>query len=863
MCREAQYTTWKTKVIPALVQPYMALRFETKCGRTPSVIKSSPLLGRQHRPCSCGRRKKRIPVEVAFWDHIERVYVTYCLCHPASETLIKMGLFGCAPIEPSMAFDVNLLDLISTNMTFLAPNVGGWSITLETFWRERGYSLGQRERVRRRFSNALHWYTVLLEAVNKCVVDSIRPPVLLYSLPSVPAGASIVPATEEGDMKPIDVVDDESNCGDRGKRRHEEDQEAHPRSKRRRHSLSQASDTNHVPIPVSNQKAPPSLGAPPPMAGSSSTHVKSEQNHQPPSRPLDHLRKACPLCFGGDPKASPGNGDPNVIVCPDANFTQKCMKPKYDDPALQHPLSHFLPQEEIAEMERQVEERRNTKGKKAAAELLREMLKPLLPDDVLDECERSFIAAQEATAKASGKYYVDTGLMALVCRHDRLLWIVNLTTPGEKQFYAFALINRLFREIPSHWRVGLLYDIGCQLERSMVKHGILSEYYTRLIFAVLVFHAFGHQWVCQLLYHPRKHTAFGLSDGEGCERFWSSIRRLIPSLRISGRYRRRWVLDRQFMANKQDSFRLLGLWIRRKWKACDKKEKEAKKILDAQGIEAETVRVEWAAQVKAQTAKLTRQTKSAGDEAIDRVLELRHDRDELQQRMATLQRELETTDAALTETRAALAEDVLATRERLDALTRRMQAAERSLGVSGRTKLEKLKGNEFLRFRMNAKALKSRIRAKVISQKFERSCLERVYRHQVSRDKDHSQTKGLLKRGHQAISKLVSKFNAIVDLMKVAKRKGRAPPNIRLPVPLQTKKIFHLDIDDNIWDEDGLLEVESIDPPGWLANQAIRDAIPALLECDRVAEERTRLLMEEKALVYWLKEEKKTILDAF
>ena len=28
----------------------------------------------------------------------------------------------------------------------------------------------------------------------------------------------------------------------------------------------------------------------------------------------------------------------------------------------------------------------------------------------------------------------------------------------------------------------------------------------------------------------------GLSDGEGCERFWSAIKGLIPSLRISGVY---------------------------------------------------------------------------------------------------------------------------------------------------------------------------------------------------------------------------------------------------------------------------------------------------------------------------------------
>ncbi|KIJ35181.1 hypothetical protein M422DRAFT_81030, partial [Sphaerobolus stellatus SS14] len=103
--------------------------------------------------------------------------------------------------------------------------------------------------------------------------------------------------------------------------------------------------------------------------------------------------------------------------------------------------------------------------------------------------------------------------------------------------------------------------------------------------------------------------------------------------------------------------------------------------------------------------------------------------------------------------------------------------------------------------------------------------------------KDHSQTKSLLKRGLQAVSTLVSKFNRIVNEMKAAKRKGRAPVGMRLPVALETKKIFRLDIDDNIWDQDGLLEEEGLDPPGWLANQSICDAIPALLVCDRVVEE--------------------------
>ncbi|KAF9063376.1 hypothetical protein BDP27DRAFT_1232258 [Rhodocollybia butyracea] len=47
-----------------------------------------------------------------------------------------------------------------------------------------------------------------------------------------------------------------------------------------------------------------------------------------------------------------------------------------------------------------------------------------------------------------------------------------------------------------------------------------------------VFHAYGHGWACQCIYHPRKCKGFGLSDGEGCERLWHSISKLIAYLRF-------------------------------------------------------------------------------------------------------------------------------------------------------------------------------------------------------------------------------------------------------------------------------------------------------------------------------------------
>ena len=158
----------------------------------------------------------------------------------------------------------------------------------------------------------------------------------------------------------------------------------------------------------------------------------------------------------------------------------------------------------------------------------------MVPTAILDECQKSFKAADEARQKVSTKFFADTGLMALLCRHDRVLWLANMVSASKHQYYAIALILQLFKHLPESVTVGVLYDIGCQLHCSCEMWDFLGDYLYRIKFGLSVFHAFGHQWPCQLLYHPCKCIGFGLTDGEGCERFWSSIKKLIPVLRVSG-----------------------------------------------------------------------------------------------------------------------------------------------------------------------------------------------------------------------------------------------------------------------------------------------------------------------------------------
>ncbi|KAG1765261.1 hypothetical protein EV702DRAFT_1182515 [Suillus placidus] len=123
----------------------------------------------------------------------------------------------------------------------------------------------------------------------------------------------------------------------------------------------------------------------------------------------------------------------------------------------------------------------------------------------------------------------------MLCHHDCVLWLTNMTSAGEKQYYALTLIKKLFDYIPPEMTVSLLYDIGCQLHQSCLKYRLLDDAILHWItFAISVFHAYGHQWACQIIYHPCKCEVFGLSDGEGCKHLWSALKHLIAPLCISG-----------------------------------------------------------------------------------------------------------------------------------------------------------------------------------------------------------------------------------------------------------------------------------------------------------------------------------------
>src|SRR5258705_8477068 len=82
-----------------------------------------------------------------------------------------------------------------------------------------------------------------------------------------------------------------------------------------------------------------------------------------------------------------------------------------------------------------------------------------------------------------------------------------------------------------------------------------------VVWGVSIFHVYGHQWACQLWYHPRKDECWGLSDGEVCEQFWSGLCHLVPGLCIAGYHCRLFILDMQMEHIQKSKQSGLGEWL--------------------------------------------------------------------------------------------------------------------------------------------------------------------------------------------------------------------------------------------------------------------------------------------------------------
>ncbi|KAJ7737641.1 hypothetical protein DFH07DRAFT_870602 [Mycena maculata] len=444
----------------------------------------------------------------------------------------------------------------------------------------------------------------------------------------------------------------------------------------------------------------------------------------------------------------------------DSCFSYRHVRSAGDGP-ISHDPQYFISQDKINAVRERIAEAR----KKPPAQF-----KAPIPQAAVDACNQSWDAANENKKKADLKQYDSSGIFAMTCRHSQVLFLCDIDTP---------VANNSFNMFP-----------------------ILSEgLRPRVSFVINAMHAYGHQWICQLIYSPRLHRGAGLSDHEGVERIWSRIRKLIPLTRHQWKSRRIWTLD-QYIAFINDEGRdSLGVWIGHQQKNLTKKQEGALKT-QIDGIERSITE-----------AKASITNAGASTQSIN------------------LLKSLEATH---------------------DTLSSQADALYTSLNIHGAFPELKDLPLEFVTTLVLMDNLKKSIRQRAVGSFLEWESLRRAVKghREAPGTKMYQATSKAIAKRQPALLRSVAKFNsycaALEDLRPTT-------CDIQIPPPLATDLTSLRN--DPYLQQDVWMAPSGGPPPRWLSDENVWDGIRSLHVADRCVEEAVRLNAERRNLRIWLDEE--------
>ncbi|KAJ7888403.1 hypothetical protein B0H14DRAFT_2337221 [Mycena olivaceomarginata] len=548
------------------------------------------------------------------------------------------------------------------------------------------------------------------------------------------------------------------------------------------------------------------------------------------------LQERCPACFGLETWGRPLSEGGDVQLGADGCFSYRHLKSVGDGPISYDP-SYFISKEKVDNVRARIDEAR----KKPSANAV-----PMLPQAILDACEESFEAAHENKRKADPKYYDATGIFVISCRHSQVLFLCNIDTPGESQQYIVAAVEEVQSYLPPVATVLQDYDIGCIIDHSLNLFNILTPgLRPRVAFCTNAMHAFGHQWVCQIVYSPRIRPGCGLTDSEGVERFWSRIRKLIPLTRHQWNSRRIWLIDQYAAFVNEEGRDKLGPWLlRQQEKNLEPKLTAAKRILRQCRVPEAELRREWAAQKVAQSSMPPARVKRG----LSKVLALQNQIDAIELSIQEVRTTIATTGKETRESR-----QILDRLERThQTLNEQAELLYTSLNLPG--SFPELKGLplKFVHHLTTMRALKVDIRDRAIGTLFEAEALGKTMtaREGPQGTKLTQATKKAMARRRPALLRDVVKFNKHCEMFAELRPQGCRIP---IPMPLPTDLVELRD--DPILHQDIWTEVTTGPLPRWLEDADVRDGIRSLHVVDRCGEERRRLDLERENLRRWLKQE--------
>ena len=130
-------------------------------------------------------------------------------------------------------------------------------------------------------------------------------------------------------------------------------------------------------------------------------------------------------------------------------------------------------------------------------------------------------------------------------------------------------------------------------------------------------------------------------------------------------------------------------------------------------------------------------------------------------------------------------EDLEECQTKLAKLRKSITNKKSTLSVDGRLNLTKLMGNVFLKERMNALALKQRIRDRLHYRTFELENMECAYRNTVNHAKLEAHTNQQIKRKEPGIQTLARKYNTICQSLMEKIKSKKAPLGAIAPLPIE------------------------------------------------------------------------------
>ncbi|KAI7940666.1 hypothetical protein MJO28_012951 [Puccinia striiformis f. sp. tritici] len=536
----------------------------------------------------------------------------------------------------------------------------------------------------------------------------------------------------------------------------------------------------------------------------------------------------CPACFG--PSLKTGSHqllwvDNKLIIALDGNFQHRHHKAAGRNATPLSTPTMFIPPSDLDAMKDHI----------ASQEKIHKVPKKG------DKCADTHKAGNDTRNESTWKGCDDTGLMGSCCRHDSVIFLVNIHGTGENRALPLAILKRLLDDIDDPTRpVGVMYDLGCSLDKFINRRHIFAEHRSRLSFATSVFHAYVHEWPCQLQYNPCYQIGWGLSDGEALERLWSSLSPQVGPLRYTTRNNRLGALAHRCKYRNKQSILNLAAWLCSKFEQALVRRDREKDVLTelihmknphGNGHTNYTVsffRAQWADQVRMGL------TQEDLDDAAEKSLAQFFENEEVigayKYRIAN-----GTWPATLADLN-----DLLQVVEK-------KEEAQRTLAISlGRNyeELRQAQESEFAMLKLLWKA-KSELYAQAVETRAERQPVVTAKSQNTAGTRLKEKIMAAIKRRKNPVEKAIKNFNQ----RRRAYLQKFDPARLLLPEnkDLVYADFVNMDLDDPLWRDGHFYHARA----PWALDPNVRSGIKSVLVLDRVEEEVELLTQELDRSITW------------